>query len=177
MKKFMSLIVFIVPLVTAAADNGGGGIISGTHLNYGQFANYELKATYFGGFGYGASDRGTRVGGFGVTILDNSDEHLLIGGFGGTIVGQEFTAHPVTVAATSWTGLGGIAADLQGGRGGYFAFMEEISFEAGIAVVPWMQIVMYAGFQIIGSILPGFMFNEAFSYTPTFGLRIAFGSF
>ena len=99
------------------------------------------------------------------------------GGFGGNVTGQELVLGPLTLAITAWTGVGGIAAEGIPGSGGYFALFEELDVEIAFAPMPWMQIVAYAGFQVVVSVLPGFFANEAIAYTPTLGIRLVWGSF
>ena len=160
-------------LVSATA---GGGVTSGAHTFVDGFSNYRLEATTVGGFGYGSSN-GTRVGGFGLSISDQADHEDLVGGFGGLIAGQELQLGLVTIAITSWTGVGGIRARGVPGTGGYFALFEEVALEVGAAPLPWMQLVGYAGFQLVGSVLPGVFISETISYTPSIGLRVVWGSF
>ena len=160
-----------------AAATSGGGVTSGTHTFVDGFSSHDLQATTVGGFGYAASSRGTRIGGFGLSIADRSAPDDLIGGFGGFITGQELALGPVTIAIASWTGVGGVRALGVPGTGSYFAVFEEVVLELGVAPLPWMQLVGYAGFQLVGSILPGFFLNETITYTPSIGLRVVWGSF
>ena len=180
--KRPAAVLILITAASAAVATGGGGINSGVRAHVPSFANHDLAATAYGGFGYGSTSRGTRIGGFGIFIADQVDDEMvgakkLVGGFGGNVTGQELVLGPFTLAITAWTGLGGIAAEGLPGSGGYFALYEELDVEGGFAPLPWMQIVGYAGFQVVVSVIPGFFANEAISYTPTLGLRLVWGSF
>ncbi len=164
-----------VPVVASAT--AGGGVTSGAHTFVDGFSNYQLEATSMGGFGYGSSSRGTRVGGFGLSISDQAEPEDLVGGFGGVIASQELQLGLFTIAITSWTVVVGIRARGVPGTGGYFALFEEVALEVGVAALPWIQLVGYAGFQVVGSVLPGVLISETLSYTPSIGLRVVWGSF
>jgi len=117
------------------------------------------------------------VGGFGLAISDQAEPDDLVGGFGGVIAGQELQLGLFTIAITSWTVVVGIRARGVPGTGGYFALFEEVALEVGVAALPWIQLVGYAGFQVVGSVLPGVLISETLSYTPSIGLRVVWGSF
>ena len=172
----LAALLLMSPLVPVLAGSGAGGTTSGTHTYGGDFSNYNLGANTIGGFGYGVTDGASRIGGFGLAILTEAPRRL-VGGFGGTITGKELDLGRLNFGVTAWTGVDGISADLQGGRGGYFAFFAELDIEIGFSILPFMQLVGYGGYQIIGSILPGFAPEEALSYTPVAGLRLAWGDF
>jgi hypothetical protein len=134
------LISALAAIATLAAATGGGGVTSGAHVFVLGFSNYELLASAYGGFGYGANSRGTRIGGFGIAITDQVDDSAvgakkLVGGFGGNLAGQELVLGPVTLAITAWTGIGGIAAAGIPGSGGYFALFEQLDLEVGVRLV------------------------------------------
>jgi len=171
------LITSLGAVAALAGATAGGGITNGVHTFVAGFSNYELQAAAYRGFGYGANRRGTRTGGFRLAIADQVDTEKLAGSFGGNLTGQELVLGPPTLAITSWTRSDGIAATGIPGSGDYFALFDELDLEIGLAVLPWMQIVGFAGFQVVASILPGFLLSEAISYTPTLGLRLVWGDF
>ncbi len=155
---------------------GGGGLTYGAQIYVPQYANRDLVASCFGGFGYGTSWRGQRIGGFGLAILDNSDTEAIAGGFGGVLVGQQVKSGPFTFSLNFWSGLGGASTSFGDPRG-FFGLFMEANVEIGLSIVPWMQFVGYAGMQTVSNLIPGLPFLGTLVYTPVFGTRIVWGSF
>jgi hypothetical protein len=133
---------------------------------------------YTGAYGYGMSRHEIR-GGFGVGISDYAGDTGIAGGYGGVIGGARAKAGPLNFMITSWTGLGGIRfSDASGGEtAGYLIATEELDLEIGLAVLPWLMPVFYAGYQLMGNLGPGKPFRDFLSYTPVVGIRFAFGRF
>jgi hypothetical protein len=49
--------------------------------------------------------------------------------------------------------------------------------ELGVAVLPWMQVVAYAGCQAGGNLIPGIPFVSATLFTPVLGVRVSWGGY
>ena len=156
---------------------GGGGMTYGMHFQVPTLANYNLRAMYFGGYGYGTGSGGSRIGGFGCAILSNSDTLEFNGGFGGIITGKEFSrSGPVRLAVNLWLGLGGAGTNF-GDPEGFFGLFMEGNFEIGFNILPWMQLTPYLGYQLIANLIPGLPVVGTLTYTPVFGLRLVWGNF
>ncbi len=175
---------------TAAADSrggGAGGLIIGNQTSEYPFLedyriqNNNLGLTYIGGFGYGVTGGGGISGGFGIGVFDPYDsDGGISAGFGGVIGGWRILRRPIYLTLTSWTGLGGVSLENAGRvstADSYFAIFQELTLEAGLPFVEWFTPTVYAGYQVIGNVLPGVIFRDFLSYTPVIGLRIGWGSF
>jgi hypothetical protein len=51
---------------------------------------------------------------------------------------------------------------------------EELDLEVGLAVLPWLMPIVYAGYQVMGNVGPGKPFQDFFSYAPVIGIRFDF---
>ena len=161
-------------MILATALAAEGGVTAGMPIYAGKpFSSHELKSLMVGGFGYGTNIVGTRLGGFGIGFLDRSNPADLQGGFGGLIVGQEFFWGPVTIAVSSWTGLGGINSDAISNSVGFLSLYEELALELGFSPIPWLRLVAYGGYQLIASLSSGFF--RTIVYNPVAGVRVVFG--
>lgn len=167
-------IAFVIAMVTAAAvfGYGGGGTFSGYHTPYGGWYSDDLGIEYSGGYGYGASHSGYRQGGFGVVL---HTEDSFVGAFGGSMQGHQLRFGPLTLSANLWTGFGYISSEISGSpiTFGYFA---EATADAGLAVLPWFQMSVYAGAQAIGP-FDVKRIAETVTYSPVIGARLTWGSF
>ncbi len=176
-------VISVISLLIALAAcplfaHGGGGITFGSQYYDPDFANRDLSAFSVGGFGYGVSADGQRIGGFGMAftgIGSTAGQPDISGGIGGLITGQELRIGPFTVAVNLWLGLGGLAVDFEN-PSGFMAAFGELNLELGIPVTRWMQLVGYAGFQVLGNLIPGMPFEDVLIYTPVVGVRIRWGS-
>ncbi len=155
---------------------GGGGMTYGMHAFIPPYSNLNLQAAYFGGFGYGVTASGLRIGGFGCAVLDTSPYLTYAGGFGGILTGRQLTSGPLSLALNLWTGLGGVGTSFASPRG-FFGLLAEADVELGVAIVPWMQWVVYGGYQAVANLIPGLPIVDALSYTPVAGIRLVWGSF
>ena len=170
-----------------SAAGGGGGVFFGYQTftypllsDYYSFASNSLGLAYYGGYGYGiANNQRTIAGGFGMAIMDIEGDSGIAGGFGGFISGFQLLRRPISLAIMSFTGFGGIATGSYRPDGvrGFFAISEEITLEIGIPLIEWFMPTVYAGYQIIGNVIPGQLFSTFFSYTPDIGIRIQWGDF
>jgi hypothetical protein len=130
-----------------------------------------------GGFGYGVTRSGQRIGGFGLAFFSTDPAVQFEGGVGGSISGQELRLGPVTLAAVMWTGVGGLKTNVPGMAGEWFTLFFEGDVEVGLAVTPWMQLTGYGGVQLLANLAPGRPFEGMLFYTPVVGVRLAWGSF
>ncbi len=172
---FLLLVFFSIDLL--AFDFGCGGIFWGANSSFfpsvpKSFVNFS----YFGGYGY-ANISGTIFGGFGLAILSNEKYFTggdLAGGFGGLITGIQFIdTYSVNLLLLVWLGLGGISVD---STDGYFAGYIEITMELGIQINSFTELILYAGYQIMGNLISGRPFYDFFNQTVVIGVRLAFGS-
>ena len=176
-RRVIGVSLFLVlSCALAVHAGGGGGLTYGAHIYVPQYANRDLVASCFGGFGYGSTFSGQRIGGFGLAILDNSNAESIAGGFGGVLVGREVKSGPFMLSLNVWSGLGGAGTSF-GDPTGFFGLFLEANIEVGVSIIPWMQLVGYAGMQAVTNLIPGLPFFGTLIYTPVFGTRIAWGSF
>ena len=164
----------LVAVVVAASAYGGGGIFQATQMAIPGYTNMDSVAEVQGGYGYGASRGGRRHGGFGLTVSDTETGEFL-GVFGGVISGWQTRTGPVTLSLNIWSGVGYASPDLIQAPAGV-TFLGEANAEAGFAVLPWLQISVYGGYQAIGSFDPSTMFANT-RYAPVIGSRVTWGSF
>ena len=178
-------IVLIAALLPAAAfADGGGGFFYGLQTNEYPFLrdypirNNSLGLMYTGGYGFGISGHEIN-GGFGVGLSDFEGDTGIAGGYGGVIHGLRGKLGPVNIMFTSWTGIGGLkfTSAASGETEGYVIVTEELDLEVGLAVLPWLMPIVYAGYQVMGNVGPGKPFQDFFSYAPVIGIRFVFGSF
>jgi hypothetical protein len=181
MRKFCipALAVLLALLAAApAAAGGAGGVLHGEQRFDPQFANFDLGTQYVGGYGYGVSASGQRMGGFGLAFFSEPDSGRFSGGVGGVMSGQEFRLGPFEVAANLWTGVGGVAKHtVLGQPDGWFVLFGQADVEVGLAILPWWQISSYAGVQLMANLAPGEPFEGLLVYTPVVGVRVAWGGF
>lgn len=174
MMKRATLLAAALLISTATAfAGGGGGTFVGRLLPYPELRNQDVMTSVSGGFGYGVSRDGSRVGGFGLAIEDERNEEFY-GAFGGLMSGQEVKLGPVIASINLWSGVGYLAPrSIGSGSIGYYA---ELSGEIGALLLPWMQTSVYGGMQITGS-FSRFAWFERAAYAPVAGIRFAWGSF
>lgn len=163
-----AMLFAVVPAALAAAA-GAGGVGFGYQYYDPQLSSANLNLAYITGYGYGTDWEGNRIGGFGTSFISSTGDGA--GGVGGVIIGHEWRGGPLIAALTLWTGVGGAGIS---DRGCMLVF-GEADFELGIRVIPWMEIVAYAGYQAWGNLIPGPAFSIVSIYTPVFGVRIGWG--
>jgi hypothetical protein len=184
LKSVLILALILGAALSAAYADGGGGFYCGLQIQEYPFLegyplrNDSLGLSYTGFYGYGVSGHEIH-GGFAVSLSDFESQTGIAGGYGGVIYGARGKAGPLNLMLTSWTGLGGVkvAAAAGGETETYLIATEEINLELGLAVLPWLMPVFYAGYQVMGNLGPGRPFQEFLSYTPVVGIRFAFGKF
>jgi len=174
-KRVVSAIFFLIAAASLWAE-GGGGVFWGRQRYHSEFANRDIAFCYSGGYGYGVKSGGTRVGGFGMGIHDESNAADLTGGVGGIITGQQAALGPIMLSMNALLGVGGIRADF-GQPASYFAYFGELDAELGVRVVEWMQISLYGGMTLFGNLAPGDPVTDSVVYSPVVGMRLTWGSF
>ncbi|MFP4363509.1 MAG: hypothetical protein ACLFR1_06525 [Spirochaetia bacterium] len=181
------MITALIIVLSGTAFASGGGMFYGRHHYIEDYANTNLGAAYFGGFGYATSSSGARTGGFGFAISDDFENGTIAGGIGGIILGQELSEGPLMLSVNLWLGLGGMGpGELQTNdklreEPGVFLGFGEVNAEVGLSLNSWMQIVGFAGMHVYypfisegAGVAP---FSNDTVYTPVIGGRIAWGSF
>jgi hypothetical protein len=178
LKRILALSLILAAGLSGAYADGGGGFFTGLQTSEYPLPNNSLGLLYSGAYGYAVSRHEIR-GGFGVAISDDAGDTGLAGGYGGFVGGARAKAGPLNLMLTSWTGIGGIkfSEASSGETAGYLIATEEVDLEIGLAVLPWLMPVFYAGYQIMGNLGPGRPFQDFFCYTPVVGVRFAFGKF
>jgi hypothetical protein len=156
--------------VAAASAGGAGGVGFGAQYYDRSLSSGDLGMAYITGCGYGVDGDGNRIGGFGMALL--SGLGVTEGGVGGMLVGHEWSIGPLMAAISLLGGVGGAAA----WDAGYMLLFGEAELELGIRILPWMQVVAYAGYQAWGNLIPGVPFKAARLNSPVYGVRVAFGS-
>ena len=174
MKRTTIIVLLTAVVGVGAFAYGGGGFFQGDYLPVPHYSNIERDAEITGGYGYGADRRGSRYGGFGVAIHDTRNNEL-IGAFGGVISGSQLRTGPLTLSLNLWTGVGYVNADVIPSRYAT-GYLVEADAEAGFAILPWMQMSLYAGMQAIGSFDAAQLISSA-RYMPVIGSRLTWGSF
>ena len=174
MKRIATVLVLMVMVAGMAAAYGGGGFFQASSVPVPDYSNTGRNADIVGGFGYGADRGGTRYGGFGLAIHDETDESL-VGAFGGVISGSQLRTGPFTVSVNLWTGIGYVNPRLIRSSAG-FGYFAEATGEAGFAVLPWLQLSVYGGMQAIGSLDAASIVSSA-RYAPVVGSRLTWGHF
>jgi hypothetical protein len=178
-KRFLLLAACLLTAASATAG-GAGGILYGMQYFDAAYSNADLGTCMAGGYGYGTSLDGQRVGGFGMALFPAKGSPGIAGGVGGMLTGQEARLGSLTIALDILMGVGGIGADMPPGTGhwgGAMVAFGELDLSVGFTLVRWMQIVAYAGFHGIGNLFPGVPFQTIAYYSPAIGVRIAWGSF
>ncbi len=180
-----ALLVAPVSLVLFAEGYGGGGMTTSYQLAAPSgVVNYEATGpgpglSYVGGFGYGVDGRGQIRGGFGYAVVDRSDERGIKGGMAGFISGYRFISQPFNLSLVSWTGFGGVSTGNSGShpQTGYFCVSEELDLELGLPIARWFMPTLFVGYQAIGNLAPGPVFQSFFTLAPTAGIRLTWGKF
>jgi hypothetical protein len=173
-RRFLVAAVLVVCVTLSAAAYGGGGIFQAEHFVLPGYTNAPGPAEVHGGYGYGASRGGRRYGGFGLVIKDQETGGFAAG-FGGVMTGRQLRRGPFTVSANLYSGIGHANADLLQSSSPV-AFFAEANAEAGLAILPWLQISVYGGYQAVGPMDLSTMFPGAI-YAPVFGTRVTWGNF
>ena len=181
-RVFVAAAAIAALAASGAWAHGGGGAGGVTHgfqyleLNRGCYS-VDVRENTVGGFGYGVDRHGERFGGFGLAFFSEDPSVVFEGGVGGLINGQQFSIGPLTAAAVAWTGVGCLTTDVPGMAGSWITLFLEADVEVGWALTPWLQVTGYAGMQLMTNLSPGDPFEGMLFYTPTVGVRIAWGSF
>jgi hypothetical protein len=169
--------LFLFPCSSLCFAGGGGGITFGSQWFDPMYSNNNIGISSAGGFGYGSSG-GQRIGGFGMVVYSGGpyfNATGLIGGIGGVINGWELRLRPFTLAMNVWTGVGGLRYGFIEPTGFMVGF-GELNLELGVSVTRWMQVMGFAGIQVLGNLVPGIPFSALLLYTPVVGFRIAWGA-
>jgi len=173
----LSAVLAAAPLSLSFAG-GAGGVTWSDQRPVSGLYSASVPTSTVGGFGYGVSRGGTRTGGFGFALYSAPGGDSLSGGVGGFIVGQEGHAGPFTAAVNLWTGLGGVSQAIGGVDTSALVLFGEANLELGMAVTPWMQLVLYGGLQGLADVSPGRgIGSQILTYAPVIGMRLAWGSF
>lgn len=185
MKRFIAIFIFLVTVSCVLHADGGGGMFSGYQTcHYPILSDFPVSRNtmgllYFGGYGYGISENGNLIGGFGYAILDQEGITGIAGGMGGILVGKRIMKRPISLMLVSWTGFGGIYSGKvnTGGAGsGFFCISQELQIELGIPLTDWFVLSPYLGYQVVGNLIPGKLFSSFVSYTPVIGVKITWGN-
>jgi hypothetical protein len=177
MKTLVLAAAFSILPLSLACAGGAGGLTWGQQYFDSQLSNLDSQGTLSGGYGYGVTRTGQRIGGFGLAVRSSASNGALDGGFGGLILGQEAHAGPFLLAVNLWTGVGGLSADPAIPAGRSLALFEELDFELGLGFISWMEVTGYAGMQAIVRVGAGRPLFSDVMYTPVLGVRVAWGSF
>jgi hypothetical protein len=171
MRRVLAVLLLSLLPACIAAAGGAGGVGFGAQYYDPVMSSSNLGMAYIMGFGYGVDEGGSRVGGFGMALFSAPGRSA--GGAGGLLVGHEWRAGPVVFAFNFLGGVGGAAY----AGGGYMLLFGQADLELGAAVLPWMQVVLYAGYQAWGNLIPGIPFVSAKLFTPVLGVRVSWGGF
>ena len=195
-------VVLLLAISAFAYGDGGGGMFIGYQMaRYPLLDDYPIASNglglgYYGAYGYDVSSGMSKIftgstykrspylntiaGGFGYAIMDVDNPQAIAGGFGGVVSGIRIIKLPISVSIVSYTGFGGIGrgkAYVSDGPRGFFCVSEEVTLEVGIPLIEWFMPTAYVGYQVIGNVIPGRLFDSFLSYTPVAGVRVQFGDF
>jgi hypothetical protein len=176
MKKLLVLLIAVIPAATLFGL-GGGGTFYGTNSAFADEINNSgfepMSLRMIGGYGYGVDWDGTKIGGFGMSFVDqNRDE--IAGGFGGMILGSYSRLGPFSFSGNALVGVGGLSWPAYFHGEGGVAAMAQIDIELGLPVLPWFQVSGYGGVQFIMPITAG---TDPILRYPVMGLRFTWGDF
>lgn len=176
MKRIIVFLMMLLPLSGLAAL-GGGGVFYGSNSSFGsELDNTDFapgSLSYVGGYGYGVDWNGTKIGGFGMSLVQNNGEGLT-GGFGGMLLGSYSRLGPFSFSGNALLGVGGLVVPGYYSVEGNLALLGQLDVELGFPVFPWFQVSGYGGLQVI---LPvGADISSMIRY-PVFGLRFTWGDF
>jgi hypothetical protein len=175
-------IAALLALASLASAEGAGGVVFGIakpgwNPSFMPEARMPVDLEYFGGFGYGVSEEGNIVGGFGIAFMDAAGDRTA-GGAGGMVVGHRLVQEAfVHLDLSARLGLGGMGEDVGGGWEGHAIVYAEPLAELGIALTPWMRLSATLGYQFIGNFAPGKLFSEVLLRSPTVGLTVSWGDY
>lgn len=170
----IAALVLGVVVACAASAYGGGGGFSGASLPIPRFSNNNDVFLFNGGYGYGVTSGGHRIGGFGVGVT--AEDGRSAGGFGGVINGRQARLGSLTASLNTWLGVGGLRLSTGDPRQ-FFAYYAEVNGELGLAVLPFLQISGYLGMQAMGNLIPGDPVVDNSVYHPVSGIRVTWGWF
>jgi hypothetical protein len=168
-RAFLTAALLVLLPASLAFAGGFGGCGFGYQLYDEQLSSANINMSCIMGYGYGTGWDGSRVGGFGMSLLSMTGEQE--GGVGGVLAGHEWRARGLVAAFMVYAGVGGIGV----GDSGYMVGFGEADFELGLRIFPWMEAVAYAGFQGWGNLIPGPAFHLATFYSPVVGIRLGWG--
>jgi len=195
MKRILLLsllfVTLLVPALPLAAEGAGGLLFQVVKPAWnpaflgGETMPYDLE--FMGGYGYGVTEEGMVIGGFGMGFFDTNlvsydydrlNPHLA-GGVGGVILGSRVigtrSAH---LDLDCRLGLGGVGSwgGTAGARGYAICYAEPYA-ELGLGLTPWMHLSATLGYTVMGNLIPGRFFSDLFDHSPTLGFTLSFGDF
>jgi hypothetical protein len=165
---FATLLLCLLPVSLASAGGWGGIGACGQYFDHG-FGGPAFGVSTISGYGYGVNAEGDRIGGFGICVLPTAAAGT--GGIGGILLGHEWWLGPLVAGFSLQGGVGGASF----GDAGYVLLYGQADIDIGVAVLPWMQITAYIGYQVSGNLFPGTSFRSVTSSAPVAGLRLAWG--
>ncbi|HUX13363.1 MAG TPA: hypothetical protein VMW87_10060 [Spirochaetia bacterium] len=146
-----ALLAGVASGVLFAEGSGGGGMTT----------SYQLAAPS-GVLNYAPTGSGpglSYVGGFGYRV---DDRGRISGGFGYAVVGRSDER------------------GIKGGMAGFISGYRFISQPFNLSLVSWtgrLMPVLFVGYQVIGNLAPGPVFQSSFTLAPTAGIRLTWGTF
>lgn len=178
-RKIYAIMVLFVVLVypSRVFAQGGGGMIWGTsapsipELNSSGMRAGDL--CMHGGYGYGVTNNGLKIGGFGFSYADDASQ-VASGGFGGLLLGTYNNLKLFTLSTNVLIGFGALewtAAQSQRSGG---IMLGQVDAEIGIPIVSWFQLSAYGGMQVL---LPVEAAVQDIVYLPVMGVRLTWGAF
>lgn len=186
-------LVILISIAPPLAAEGAGGVIfqivkpEWTPRFFGGAAMpYDLE--YVGGYGYGVTDEGLVIGGFGLGFFDtdtvsydySADRDHLAGGVGGIILGTRVLgsrfAHLDLDCRLGLGGVGYWGASAPDGEGYAICYAEPYA-ELGVGLSPWMHLSVTLGYTLMGNLIPGKLFTDFLNHSPTLGFTTSFGGF
>lgn len=193
--RLLAILAALLILAGAASAEGAGGtffqiVKPDWNPSFLPGAQMPYAIDYFGGYGYGVTNDGAIIGGFGIGFLDSgtmgidpswSSKHHIAGGVGGVLVGARLVGTRfMHLDLASRLGLGGLWYYNPTGtwrNNGYAIVYAEPYAELGVGFTSWMHLSVTLGYTVMANIVPGLAFEDFVNNSPTLGFTLTFGNF
>lgn len=192
--RLLAVLALLVLAGAATAEGAGGMFFQVVKPDWNPSflpeARMPYNVDYFGGYGYGVTEDGAIIGGFGFGFFDSypmdalatwDSQHHMAGGVGGVIVGARLVGTRfMHLDLASRLGLGGLwyynPTSLWRNNGYAIVYAEPYA-ELGVGFTSWMHLSVTLGYAVMGNIVPGLAFEDFVNTSPTLGFTITFGNF
>ena len=183
MNRSLVLCALILALIDLPLTAEGAGGVETRQILGSDFSSAAPPLTTIGGYGYGVTEDGTMIGGWGMAVLSKSVLTSPKGtgyaaGYGGVLQGWQHRWGFIVGNATTRVGFGGVdeaAGPGDDGSAAGFSMLEMAEAHLGILIFPWFDIGVTGG--VVGTLT--FTAADPFriGYAPMVGIRIGWGAY